>query len=159
MAFVCTVEFGEEIPLEYFVRDREAVVKCTVGYDDRADTTFSVMAALSPLPGGDLELVFAVLEGALDGEINTYRNGLDSRTRIQDPGDRRRVLAAVCTAIDQLVRNYGSDRIVRCVPANLPERAMVKHVMIHQIFKEAGYLIQDCGVVAGTQGWRMERPV
>ena len=157
MAFVCTLDLTGDLGFNVFSSGVEHAAQCTVGYDDDTDSTFSVLVALSPTVGGDMELSFAVVEADLDGHAYEYRNGLDTRNRIRDTDDRAKVLVAACTAVKALIDRFEPMRVFRCVPATLPEKALRKHLTIHEVFTEAGYTILEVEQVAGTRAWLMER--
>jgi hypothetical protein len=139
MAFVCTLDLTGDLGFNVFSSGVEHAAQCTVGYDD------------------DMELSFAVVEADLDGHAYEYRNGLDTRNRIRDTDDRAKVLVAACTAVKALIDRFEPMRVFRCVPATLPEKALRKHLTIHEVFTEAGYTILELEQVAGTRAWLMER--
>ena len=128
-----------------------------VGYDDESSKSYSAALGLSPQAGGDLEFFFHLVEA--DGETESehaYWCGKDVARFIMRP-DRQVILDIIIRETDTLLRRAKPEK-VHCVTVDEypPDRALVKHFLIADVFSSCGYLVHTADVWHGKRVWWME---
>lgn len=159
MAFVWGIDPDAEIEIAVTSNNRECVAQIAIGYDDETNDTISVFTALSPLPTGDYEHVFSIIDAdpSSGGEYN-YWDG-DQTKNLFNKEDRAYVLAIICAATNALI----ADVRPRCVlhathTPNLPLGAIRKHQVIMGVFRDSGYEVKLAKPYHGRQAWEAELP-
>lgn len=161
MGFVCTVDPSAAIAFEMASDGHEHAVRATVGHDDEAGTTFSVLVVLAPRVGGGHELVVAITEHDMQGRtLHRYLNGRDTTTRIHRSMDRASILSSILRALDLLLKRHAPEVVYRVVSlSGAPTRALAKHMAIHDVFFANGYELEELEPGLGTRAWLMKRAV
>lgn len=158
MAFVCTLHDGDEVEIHAFTNGSDSVAQVTVGYNDTTDETYSIMAAFSPQGGGDMELAFCLIAVDIEeGTEHRYWTGAETREFIPSADHRRKLLNAICTAVNLLIETLPPARVYHATRGDLPERAIGKHLIVNQLFERAGYIVEEGETVAGCRLWILER--
>jgi hypothetical protein len=157
MPFVCTLS-PESCHAEIFHSGDETTVLVRVGYDEAGDKTYSVMAGFSPIPPGDLDFFFALIEA--DAEEDTERFIYDALVAglLIPREDRPKIMAAVLYAAQLLVDSVKPDYFIMSTrDGYLPAKALEKYHHLNQLFSAAGYRITKTDPYLGTCSWWMER--
>jgi hypothetical protein len=158
MAFVCTVE--NVVDLEIFRSGSSSAIVFRVGHDDDQQNmkTYSAVLGLTPQGGGDLEFYFHLLE--VDDETGAeyiYWSGKDVAKFI-GPADRHRILEAILAATAELLTRIAPQKVHCCThDQHPPDRALVKHFLIANVFEECGYEVHTSDPYHGKRVWWMER--
>jgi hypothetical protein len=158
MSFICTV--GIERAPANIVRDGNTFsLTELVGFDDKRDVSYFVLVTLAPMPGGDMELTFCLVEheGETDAE-HLYWSGKDV-ARFIPREDRKMIMGfVVAEAVRDLVQAARPTRIFRlAMDENPPPRALAKHLFIAQVIESCGYKVSSAEFRYGRHSWWMER--
>jgi hypothetical protein len=153
MTFIRTAVLTQ---FEVTLRNETAVIP--LGYDDTRPLSYALLIGLEPLPGGDVEHFFCIIETDTQTRIETrFWSGADTRD-IFAGVDRKIVLEAVRAGTTQLLGALPHPRIFCCThDAHLPEKALKKHFFIAEVFKICGYEPKEQPVLLGKKSWWMER--
>lgn len=162
MAFVCSITPESQVEAARFAGNGETLVQIPVGYDGQTGVTFSVLVALSPLPGHfpeGFELTFCVVEADPDDDYITERwDGSETRRAISDPDHRSLVLAAILAGVRTLVEEVRPPLVTMTTYRdNLPDRALTKYHTIASILEEFGYRVGRTDPYHGRHIWMMDR--
>ena len=127
-----------------------------VGRDEETDSAYYVSAALSPFDDA-VEFTFSVIRRVNDAE-NQYLSEIATKGPIPDPADRTAILMVILEITEALLDWKKPARVDRCTAdANLEDKALHKHQLVSQIFKDCGYKVTDCGDWNGQLLWAAER--
>lgn len=154
MAFVWGIDTAEEFDLSVTIRNNEATAQIAIGYDDETDNTISIFVAFSPLPSGEHEHIF----GIVDADPRTpgryeYWDGSDTMN-LFNKEDREAVLGIVISATLELIRQMRPAEVrVFTHAANLPVKALQKFRLVMAAFASAGYQVSIIPPHNGRQGW------
>ena len=131
-----------------------STVLCYLGYNSEFETSYFVAAALSPYDD-HFEYSFTVIERR-DNAEREMTSGL-ATLGLFSKADRIAIRQVVCAATEQLLNWKKPPRIDRCTAdANLPEKAMLKHLLISEVFKKCGYDVTRCEGWNGQAIWRAD---
>lgn len=156
MAFQLTVS-EDGWHADVFRRGDAYLVIINFGYNPEIKTTYSVMTGLEPLPGGDMEHFFCIIANNANNEKETFFSG--SQTIDLFPKTTRElvlnmVLGTTKTLLDtakcQSIRHSTRD-------ADLPQKALVKHMLIVRVIETCGYEIRKPDPYHGRHIWWAER--
>lgn len=127
-----------------------------VGHD--GDKRYSIVIGLEPLPGGDMEYYFHLLEvDVVTGEDRIFWSGLPV-SNIIPKDDRRRILAVILSCTKHLlIATYPSVVFRFAHDENPPERALEKHYSVNDVFEECGYRVEELDSRHGRRAWKAER--
>ena len=157
MAFVCTIDPDvDQITMVH--RGNSHLLILPIGYDDSEDKSYSFLIVLDPMPGGDLDLSFCLVEydGQTDSEY-TYWSGRDVAKFI-NRDDRARILERLLSAIRLLLNEIQPLKVHMCtLDAHPPEKAQRKNFLIARVFELCGYEVRTADPYYGQQVWWMER--
>jgi hypothetical protein len=157
MAFVRTVELTHDLEATLFIGNIEYVWQLAIGYDDQSDSTISLLACLSPVPGGMLEFVFNVVE-ADSGNEYKYWDGLATKVKMPRPEDRAIALDLICRAIAPLVKESRAEEILCSTHTpDLPDGAVRKFLVIMEAFRRCGYNATEQEPSHGYRAWIIRR--
>jgi hypothetical protein len=133
------------------------LVVINFGYDPETKSTFSVMIGLDPLPGGDMEHFFCIIENTADNEKKCYYSGANTG-KLFPKETRKLVLSMVLSATHSLINAAQCSSIKHSThDANLPQKALVKHILIAEVFESCGYVINRPDPYHGRYIWWAER--
>lgn len=141
MPFVFSLEFDTKTELDIISKNSEHLARFPIGYDDETDLVYSGLVIFSPLPGGNTELVFAIVSSdALGIEITNYYDGKLTRPIITSSITRRLIVDAFFAAIECLIDEYRPEIISMVTyTADLPQKALEKFERISGLFRKRGY--------------------
>lgn len=161
--FISTLEHGQPISVDTMAGNGEFIVRIPIGYDDDTDAVYSLIVALSSLPGmADIpgyELTFSIVVAAIDGsQISECWDGLEARQFLVDADHRSMVKSLIYQAATHLTAESGAN-LVHMVThtSNLPERALVKFNEICAVFRGIGFRAGRGDSWHGQHIWMMER--
>lgn len=105
--FVSALDLTGEIVVDRLTGEGEFIARAPVGYDSIEGTVYSVVVALSPLPGhADIpgyELAFYVAAANDEGDISAYYDGWDTRHLLNEPRLRAMVHSITMMLVEMLV--------------------------------------------------------
>ncbi|UCI10473.1 hypothetical protein [Mesorhizobium sp. B1-1-8] len=163
MAFVFVHSPDEPLEIIELSGNGEHIARVAIGYDDGTDHTYSVVVALSPIPGHgglhDFELVFSIVETYVDGDhSHNYWDGNETKSFLSDVGERALTNAIVMTLVQRLIDVVAPD-VVSMVTytSNLPARALRKFHQIALLFAQNGYVVGEADPWNGQRIWMMTR--
>ena len=151
MAFVCTALD----PKPVLVGDAIVV---PIGYDNTEPKSYSLLIAFDTMAGGADEFFFCVIAAnTADNTETRYWSGLET-ANFMTGSDRALVHRALIVGTDALLSHNSPKRVFCCThDANLPERALNKHLSICHVFAARGYQVKQEPLVLGKHSWWMER--
>lgn len=152
MPFVCTTaDFLPELINEDLV--------FPIGYDDENPLYYSVLMGFSPMPGGDVEFYWVIIEADKEtGEERALWSGLETKDII-GKAERILVRTAVLSGIEYLLERVKPNRVFCCThDSDLPRKALYKHSLVAAQFKLGGYSVSDQPEMLGKQSWWAELP-
>lgn len=157
MAFVCTCR-EDAFNVEVFQRGSASLAVLQIGYDDESSLVFTMAVGFEPLPGGDSEFFFHVVEGDTETDHeHTYWSGRETGF-ISAREDRRAILDAVLTLTQGLIRSVQPPSVQWYTHDETPpERALVKHFLIANVFDANGYAVRTTDPYHGRWVWFAER--
>lgn len=158
MAFVCTLT-GDGFNVDVAQRGSSRIVIARIGVDDENDTIYSVLVGLDVGGGGLIELVFCILAASSGGdeEPTEYWSGTETASFIRGD-DRVAVLNTILTCVGELVRSVQPPHIyMNTIDTHIPERALLKHILIARVVEECGYDVKMPDAFHGQYNWYMER--
>ena len=134
-------------------------VSVVIGIDSDRNLTYFLFANLDvQAGGGDWAYGFFIVEydGDTGGEY-VYWSGRDVASFI-GRDDRRRILDTLISVTHILISQVKPERVHRSThDTNLPDKALVKHQRVTDVFIECGYVIVQADTYLSTHGWIMER--
>jgi hypothetical protein len=129
-----------------------------IGYDDMEPKSYSLLIAFDMTAGGDAEFFFCVIE--LNHETNEeirYWSGLDV-AKFANLADRAFIRHALLGGTEILLKHKSPDRVFCCThDSDLPDKALLKHLLVAQTFKTCGYSVTNEPICLGKYSWWMER--
>ncbi|APT31951.1 hypothetical protein MCBMB27_02660 [Methylobacterium phyllosphaerae] len=157
MAFVCTVS-ENDLNVEIFKRGDASLSVLPIGYNDDLGTVYSMAVGFEPLPGGDTEFFFHVVEAHPEmDEEHIYWSGRETRF-ISDPEDRKAILAAMLYLTQGLLRSSQPETVRWFThDEDPPDKALVKHFLIANVFDVNGYSVITPDPYHGRRVWLAER--
>lgn len=154
MPFYCTLA-EESCHAEIFRRGNEHAVMVKVGYDGIGDKNYSIVAGFSPVPPGDQEFYFCLIEA--DNSNDEARKIFDARevaAIVTDKEDRRKILEALLGAAKLLVENVKPPRFIMATrDGDLPPKALEKYRFLNRLFRDLGYTITGANQYNGKRAW------
>lgn len=158
MAFVLTID-PDQWHADLFLDGGACAVLVHVGHCDAESLNYFVHVSLETRPGGNgMEFVFFLIE--VDGETSTehaYWSGRDV-SRFIGREDRSAILRVVCSATERLLDHVKPDIVYRYThDADLPDKALEKHLAISKVFTNCGYRVERGDEYHGQRTWRAER--
>lgn len=159
MAFKCTLDPNEDLNIDVIESNGEFIVRLAVGFDPDSEKTYSISVALSPLPGGCMELSFSVVMYCQhSGDWGDLWDGATTRSVFTSPNDRELIRAALMACIALLV-DHVRPEIVSFVThtPNLPGKALAKFWEVQRIFTDHGYVGGRADPYHGRYVWMMRR--
>ncbi|MCJ2108640.1 hypothetical protein MKK70_25355 [Methylobacterium sp. E-041] len=130
----------------------------SIGYDDASTKVYTMAVGFEPLPGGDTKYFFHVVEGDTEtGEECVHWSGRETRFITQSE-DRKAILAAVLTLTEGLLKSAEPDTVRWFTHEERPpDKALVKHFLIANVFDVSGYDVRTCDPYHGRWVWFAER--
>ncbi len=133
------------------------LVVINFGYDPETDTTFSVMTGLDPLPGGDMEHFFCIVENNGSNEKKIHYSGAETMGLFPKE-TRKLVLSMVLSATRSLINTVKCENVRHFThDADLPHKALIKHILIAKAVESCGYAINKPDPYHGRHIWWAER--
>lgn len=160
MAFVCTLT-GDGFNVDVAQRGSSRIVIARIGVDDENDTIYSAMVCLDPGGGGDMELAFCLLAASSSGygEPVEFWSGTETASFIRGE-DRGAILTAIIVCVESLIRTVQPSKVYMCtVDADMPDRALMKHMMVAHVIETCGYDVKKPDPFHGQHIWYMERRI
>lgn len=160
MAFVSTLDVALAVDVDILRRGGEYVAIAPIGFDDDKGTTYSILVALSPLPGSDtVELIFAVNEADPEGgEPHSWYDGLATRPIIGDRAIRAVVMRLICGCISDLIDIAMPESLSMMTHTpDLPSKALRKYDEIVNVVVSKGYEPGPIEKWHGRLTWTMGR--
>ncbi|MFD0986749.1 hypothetical protein [Methyloligella solikamskensis] len=155
MSFIDTV--GDPVDIASATNGSDFIAQIVLGYLEDTGNTISVLTALSPLPGGDYEYIFAVVEADWEsGEESRFLDGLDTLDILPEKADRELALSMIMTATDVLIEKAQIGKFFTYTP-DVPDKSFVKYELIFRVFKEFGYTVTKGEAYLGITLWQVER--
>ena len=128
-----------------------------IGYDDIEDKSYDLLVSLEPMPPGDLDFSFSIVEH--DGETDTdysYYNSGDVGKFISAT-DRTLILECLLGATAHLLKVAQPARVtMSTMNEGAPEKANHKFIKLAHVFKACGYVVHTADVYHGERAWWME---
>lgn len=159
MAFELTIE-ADEWRADVFRRGNAFLVVVNFGYDPLINHTYSAVVGLEPLQGGDMEHFFFIIDADnANGTETTYYSGLQT-VGLFPKETRNLVLKLVLSATKSLLDTAQPAQVRRFTwDANPPEKALVKHLAVAEVFETCGYAMRTSDVYHGRYVWWAEREI
>jgi hypothetical protein len=156
MAFVWGIDPGS-VDILVGTNGREFVAELAIGYDDETDNTISAVVVLAPLPGGNYEHVFSIVDADPATTATTeYWDGAET-ANLFNKEDRETVLAIICSMTRALLGEIRPDCVLEFTHSTtLPAKALRKHQIVMGVFRNAGYSVRILPPHHGQQGWIAE---
>lgn len=160
MTVDCFIKHSEPFETHHF-RDGSghcAIVR--IGRDPVRDLYYSAFLAFDTVaghPNDQLEFVFCIIEADEYGTENRrIWSGLETKHLFKHE-DRATILAAVLTALKQLISNTKPKSVYRCTrDAHAPDKAGIKHIRIARVFESCGYVVRTADPYGGRVVWWMD---
>lgn len=159
MTFICTLDPNDDLDIDVIESNEEYVVRLAIGFDSESQKTYSLAVALSPLPGGSMELTFSVLIFCQNsGEWHDIWDGLATSAIFSSKDERNLIRAALMACVTLLI-DHVRPHTVNFVThtAALPNKALVKFFEVQQIFIDKGYAGGRADSYHGRYVWIMTR--
>lgn len=130
-----------------------------IGYDDDEPESYSLLIAFDTMAGGGAEFFFCVIEQNHETNTETrYWSGLEVAKFTSDE-DRTFILGALLDGTRELLQ-HNSPKLVFCCThdSGLPQKALIKHLLVAQVFETCGYVVEEQPIFLGKNSWWMELP-
>ncbi|TPM27176.1 hypothetical protein [Mesorhizobium sp. B2-3-5] len=163
MAFVFVYDENEPLEIIELNGNGEHIARVAIGYDDETDHTYSVVVALSPLPGHgglhDFELVFSIVETYVDSDhSHSFWDGTDTKPFLADAHQRTLTAAIIVTLVSRLIDVVAPDVVTMTTyTSHLPAQALQKFHQIALVFAQKGYNAGEADPWNGQRIWMMTR--
>jgi len=157
MAFISSIT-EDSFQADVFREGKEYSIHVHVGYDDSENKTYSVVVGLSPIPPGEYEYYFALIE--VDADTDSERMIWDGRQTKEIIGEteRREILRVVMGLTKGLLDQVKPPIFYMATHGEyLPDRAMTKYRALHQVFRDCGYNITQTDPYHGKRSWWMDK--
>ena len=128
-----------------------------VGRDVALKRTFSVAVGLEPLPTGELEYFFYIVNMEEENDQSTYHmGGLETKSFIPAIA-RPAILRAILQATKDLLVQVNPNAVSwTTYDQNLPDKGLVKFRQVIKVFEAAGYRVEEGEPYHGRHHWHAE---
>lgn len=159
MTFICTLDPSGDHDIDVIDSNGEYIVRLAVGFDPESQKTYSLAVALSPQPGGSMELTFNVMSVCQhSGEWHAIWDGLATGAIFSSRDERSLIRAALMACVALLVEQVRPPDVNFVThTANLPDKALTKFWDVQRIFSELGYHGGRADQYHGRYIWIMTR--
>lgn len=152
---------GAPFQVDVLRNNREFIARLMIGADEETGVVFSAVVVLTSQPNlsaGQMELMFGIVEAALDGSTSTWINdGAQTRAFLKGES-RKRVLDSICI-MAQAVAEAAQPSVISFVTAvpDLPGKALTKYGHICKALRGAGYRGGKGDSYHGSEIWMLTR--
>lgn len=133
-------------------------VVTNVGCDLLLQRTYSIAVGLDPLPSGELEYYFYIVDlDEITDDMHHFYSGRDTKNILPDV-QRGAILRAILHATKSLLSQVNPAKVNWCTwDTHLPDKAKSKFRDIVRVFETSGYKVQEGEPHNGRNLWYAER--
>lgn len=159
MALVWGIDPHGDVICTVHSNGSEHIAQVAIGYDDSSNCTISLAVIFTPVPTGEHEHAFCVVEADPDSPYeHRYWDGQDT-VNLFNKEDREAVLVIFCALLDQLLSTIRPPCLHHNIATpNLPPRALKKHALLLSIFVRYGYQVRRGETRHGRMAFIAELP-
>lgn len=157
MTFFCTAPLRGPWP-EPVEEAGGYVIAIGLGSDDELGLDYTLLIGLEPLPGGEHEFFFFLVEVDVNtGKENPIWSGQET-ARKMSKYQRGLIRACLLTATENLIRSVRPPAFSMTThDENLPERPLEKFTLLTNLFERCGYSVTERDRRLRNRSWRMEQ--
>ena len=156
MAFVCILP-PEGVSGSFFDRITRHSIMVSIGYDDNEDKSYNLFVTLDPLPPGDADFSFSIVEhdAETDTDFSFYNSG--DVAKFIGAADRALILECLLGAAAHLLKVARPARVtMSTMNEGAPEKANHKFIALAHVFEACGYIVHTADSYHGDRAWWME---